>query len=147
MSNIFDYIDWRGDLSFNASSFNEIDNLILSRISYFPFDGLIKEQETITVKEAYARFNQLDTDNIHMLQKEDADLFPAVAYSNRFGNLYVKNYISERDNQAEKQFSAILSVLLFQQIKTILPIGSWTSGKFFMNVLPPLSSALLYLPY
>lgn len=111
MSNIFDYIDWRGDLSFNASSFNEIDNLILSRISYFPFDGLIKEQETITVKEAYARFNQLDTDNIHMLQKEDADLFPAVAYSNRFGNLYVKNYISERDNQAEKQFSAITFII------------------------------------
>ena len=32
MSNIVDYIKWRGDLSFEADPINEIDNLILSRI-------------------------------------------------------------------------------------------------------------------
>lgn len=111
MSNIFDYIDWRGDLSFNQSPFNEIDNLILSRVSYFPFDGLITENETITLKEAYERFQKLDLSKIHMLQKEDTDLFPAVAYSERFGNLFIKNYISKRDIQAEKQFSAITFLL------------------------------------
>lgn len=111
MSNIFDYIDWRGDLSFNQSPFNEIDNLILSRVSYFPFDGLIKENETITINEAYARFQKLDIENIHMLQKEDVELFPSVAYSKRFGGLFIKNYISKRDIQAEKQFSAITFVL------------------------------------
>lgn len=107
MSNIFDYIDWRGDLSFNQSPFNEIDNLILSRVSYFPFDGLISASETITLKEAYKRFQNIDMDNIHMLQKEDIELFPTVAYCERFGNLYIKNYISKRDAKAEKQFSAI----------------------------------------
>ena len=56
MSNIFDYIDWRGDLSFTQAPFNEIDNLILSRISYFPFDGLFEKNETITLNEAYKRF-------------------------------------------------------------------------------------------
>ena len=111
MSNIFDYIDWRGDLSFNQSSFNEIDNLILSRVSYFPFDGLISENETITIKEAYSRFQKLDLSHIHMLQKEDIDLFPAIAYSKRFGELYIKNYISKRDIEAEKQFSAITFLL------------------------------------
>ena len=111
MSNIFDYIDWRGDLSFNQSPFNEIDNLILSRISYFPFDGLISENETITIKEAYSRFQKLDLNHIHMLQKEDIELFPAVAYSERFGNLYIKGYINKRDIQAEKQFSAITFIL------------------------------------
>ena len=35
MANIFDYIQWR-DLSIEKVEFNEIDNLILARLSYFP---------------------------------------------------------------------------------------------------------------
>ena len=58
MANIFDYIDWRGDLTFLQTQFNEIDNLILSRLSYFDFDGIIKENEEITLKQAYERFEK-----------------------------------------------------------------------------------------
>ena len=29
MANIFDYLDWRADVSFSAAPFNEVDNLIL----------------------------------------------------------------------------------------------------------------------
>ena len=32
MSNVCDYIKWRGDLELSQSEFNEIDNLILSRL-------------------------------------------------------------------------------------------------------------------
>ena len=42
MANVFDYLQWRGDLTLKQSEFNEIDNLILSRFSYFPFDNLMK---------------------------------------------------------------------------------------------------------
>ena len=41
MANIFDYLIWRGDLSFLEAPFNEIDNLILARFSYFPLDEKI----------------------------------------------------------------------------------------------------------
>ena len=34
MGNILDYLDWRGDLTFEQSPFNEVDNLILSCFSY-----------------------------------------------------------------------------------------------------------------
>ena len=34
MANIMDYMDWRGDLSFEADEFNEVDNLILSQLAY-----------------------------------------------------------------------------------------------------------------
>lgn len=38
MSDIFDYIDWRGDLSFTADAFNCVDGLIYSSFSYIlPF--------------------------------------------------------------------------------------------------------------
>ena len=56
MANVFDYLKWRGDLNLEKSSFNEIDNLILSRFSYFPFDNIIKEDEVVTIKELSERF-------------------------------------------------------------------------------------------
>ena len=34
MKNIIDYIDWRGDLTFKQSSFNEIDAVIFTQIAY-----------------------------------------------------------------------------------------------------------------
>ena len=33
MANIMDYMDWRGDLSFEADEFNEVDNLILAQLA------------------------------------------------------------------------------------------------------------------
>lgn len=111
MSNILDYIDWRGDLSFKNDKFNEIDNLILSRVAYFYFDGIIKDDETISLNEAYSRFQNLDQSKVRILQKEDMDLFPAVAKSRRYGSLRLKNYVNNRDLSEEKQFSAISIIL------------------------------------
>ena len=34
MSGILDYIDWRGDLTFKDSPFNDIDNLIFTQLSF-----------------------------------------------------------------------------------------------------------------
>ena len=111
MSNILDYIDWRGDLTFKNDRFNEIDNLILSRVAYFYFEGIISEGETITLNEAYSRFQNLNQEKVRILQKEDLDLFPAVANSRRFGNLFIKNFINNRDLNEEKQFCAITILL------------------------------------
>ena len=111
MSNVLDYIDWRGDLSFIQSPFNEIDNLILSRVSYLPCDKIIEKDETVTIHDLYKRFQKLDKTTIRMLQVEDADLFPAIAKSKRFGDLFIKNYVNNRDLEQEKQFSAITIII------------------------------------
>ena len=34
MTNILDYLVWRGDLTFSQDPFNEVDSLILSEICY-----------------------------------------------------------------------------------------------------------------
>ncbi|MEE0856886.1 MAG: hypothetical protein U0L58_06315, partial [Ruminococcus sp.] len=54
MPNIFDYLNWRGDLTIEKDGFNDVDAVILSRLSYLPFDNIVKESldETITIKEA-----------------------------------------------------------------------------------------------
>ena len=33
MANIFDYLEWRGDVPFSTDPFNEVDNLVLAELA------------------------------------------------------------------------------------------------------------------
>lgn len=108
MPNILDYIKWRGDLNFNQSEFNNVDNLILSRFSYLPLDNLLTGlNEIITIKDAYLRWLKLGIKEEKILQKEDKELFLVLANSKRFGNLKITRFVNKIDNEEEKQFSAV----------------------------------------
>ena len=37
---LLDYLKWRNDISLSVSPFNDIDNVILSYVSYMNFDEL-----------------------------------------------------------------------------------------------------------
>lgn len=41
MSNLFDYLDWRGDVPFQVDPFNEVDNLVLSVLAYVELDSIV----------------------------------------------------------------------------------------------------------
>jgi len=59
MANIMDYMDWRGDLSFEADEFNEVDNLILAQLAYVDFEGIVTAEENapaVPLKEASGQF-------------------------------------------------------------------------------------------
>lgn len=43
MDTIFDYLDWRGDVPFSVSPFNEVDNYIVAKIGCCVFDGIVSE--------------------------------------------------------------------------------------------------------
>lgn len=107
MSNLFDYIKWRGDLTLSQDNFNEVDNLILARFSYFPFDELIKENEVVTIKELSERFKKKDVNKLPILWPDDVNLFPAMGETKRFGEMLATKYINKIDPEEEKQFSAI----------------------------------------
>ncbi len=105
MANILDYLTWRGDIPFSQVPLNEIDSLILSRISYFPFDNLFQGEEKITIEKAYKRFRKEKDKTV--LQVDDLDLFPAVAKCARYKDLVLLDYINKVEPKEEKQFSAI----------------------------------------
>lgn len=111
MANIMDYIKWRGDLSFKQSEFNDVDNLILSRLSYFCLDGILERHEKITIKQAYERTLKMEIPPEKILQKEDIDLFPALAKSRRFGRLYITEFENKAELEQEKQFSAVTIII------------------------------------
>lgn len=104
MPNIFDYLKWR-DLKLEKVEFTEVDNLILSRLAYFPLDNVVENAE-ITVKEAYEKYLNVKQKG-RILQEEDSQLFPLLANSIRFGELKLTEYVNKIDLNNEEQFSAV----------------------------------------
>ena len=115
--NMMDYLDWRGDLSFEASPFNEVDNLILAWLSYVDYDQIVPAEGKgeITIAEAALRFFQ-----IHSQEELDADrsfvrkapsLLRSAATTRRFSGVLLRNYVSRLDEDEALQFSVVELVL------------------------------------
>lgn len=150
MANIFDYMEWR-DIELTKVEFNEIDNLILSRLSYFPLDDLIRNEEEITIKEVYDRYKK-SKNATRILQKEDADLFPVLANSKRFGRMQLTQYINKIDQIQEKQFSAVTILMPDDTIYvsyrgTDNTIVGWKEdfNMSFIEIVPAQVEAVIYL--
>ena len=79
MANIFDYIAWRGDLRFDFRPFNELDGLVLCRMSYLPCDNILGEAPMSLPELADALINPL----IRKSEKRDVieKLFPQSVWS------------------------------------------------------------------
>lgn len=117
MGNIMDYISWRGDLSFEQSQFNEVDNLILACFSYVNLDGIpaVTKQKGIGLKKLTEEFMKLHTMKELEADKSFIRLAPfmmmEMAKSVRFGKCVVRNYVNDIVREAEQQFAAMEIVL------------------------------------
>ncbi len=117
MGNIMDYISWRGDLSFEQSQFNEVDNLILACFSYVNLDGIpaVTKQKGIGLKKLTKEFMKLHTMKELEADKSFIHLAPfmmmEMAKSVRFGKCVVRNYVNDIVTEAEQQFAAMEIVL------------------------------------
>lgn len=110
MENIFYYLKWRGDLSFETSQFNDVDNLIFCAISYLKFDDCLKPYEVLTIKELFEKYkSSLKKDNIFF--KNNEKLFSLLSESVRFKNIQVARYERVNDKSIEKQFGAMTFIL------------------------------------
>ncbi|MGN1343869.1 MAG: Mbeg1-like protein [Traorella sp.] len=107
MSNIIDYLKWRGDLDFNVDPFNAIDSLVLSRLVYIRWEYILKKDETISIEEAYERFSKLDMSRIHNLADDDPYLFYWIAHSERFKRCLVSDFVNEINDYDDMQFCAL----------------------------------------
>ena len=113
MANLFDYLEWRGDLGFDVSPFNEIDSLILSQISYVNLDGVVSfdPQKSVTLLDAartYLRAHKGEKAYLgKILPPETLTLMVRAAKTKRFGALSLLGYVSRINLKEELQFSAL----------------------------------------
>ncbi|SHM41451.1 Mbeg1-like protein [Ruminococcus flavefaciens] len=111
LANILDYLDWRGDVSFSADPFNEIDGLVLSQFCYVPLEGVVSESfsETITIPEAYKIYDpeKIDKKLRIITFEQDNMLFRKLAESRRYRGTLLCGYVSMVEHSADLQFSAL----------------------------------------
>lgn len=156
MSNILDYIKWRGDLSFEASPFNEVDGLIFAKLAYIVFDEVVAEgfDNPVTLNEFYKRKKNLKDELIKMLLMKVEDfenLLKLCAKSKRFKNCKLYNYVNIVNPSKDMQFSAITFELDTGKIViayrgTDDTIAGWKED-FNMGIMKAIPSQIKALKY
>lgn len=110
MSNIIDYINWRGDLDFTQSPFNEIDNLIFTQIAYIDFDNIVSEdlRTKISLKDAWESYKDKPAKKLGAILPDEIEkLFEKMANAQRYKNMFLSGFANYIDEAKEKQFSAL----------------------------------------
>lgn len=110
MSNILDYLRWRGDLPLESVPFGEVDNLVLSELAALRWELLAQPGERATLRALQARVGEQAVSR-GMTAEDDARLLPLAAASRRFGDAVLCDYAHEFDETIGKQFAAITLLL------------------------------------
>ena len=114
MQNILDYIDWRGDISFETDGFNEVDNLIMSVLSYIEFENIVPEniEYSISLSKAAELYKKTADNNPSVdhnkFLKQVPELLEKVANSSRYKNIHLSCYEKQTDYEKSEQFSAVV---------------------------------------
>lgn len=111
MSNIIDYLDWRGDLRFDQDGFNEVDNLIFACLSYINYEGVVPDDPSsgVTLARAAAQLgaaNRLGHGGV--LIPPYHELLTKAAETIRFRGVSLSCYVSRMDETIPNQFAAVI---------------------------------------
>lgn len=161
MASLFDYLDWRGDLTFDEAEFNEVDSMILAWLSYAALDGIVpancSETDTITIEEASGQF--VKTHDVEKILRETVSftkssvlILQKLAISRRFAQLRLTGFVNQIDYKKETQFCA-MTVLLQKNRYAVVFRGtdehliSWKEdfNMSFLPVIPAQNMAVSYL--
>ena len=110
MANLFDYLDWRGDLTVEEAGINPVDGLILSCLSYVVLDHVEEKadfEKGITVERAAELFQPLTEEEKRLRDPKDEQLLTEMAGSHRFGQMKIRYYTKAFDREREEQFAAL----------------------------------------
>jgi len=132
MSNMFDYIKWRGDLDFKDSPFNVIDGMIFSQLAGIDYTGLVPGAKTvdelinnrnflgydfgdlngekylssrISIEHVAEYFKENLNDEVKLTNKQK--LIIALGTSKRYKNITMGAFIHDTNDEQQKQFSAV----------------------------------------
>lgn len=109
MGIIFDYLDQVAYDSIYDTPFNELDLLMLTEITYLPFDQIVSDQMspdcTCRLFEAAEKVPQ---DLSMLVTKNRLKLLEKVASSTRFKNIKLMGYVNDIDSDVQKQFAAMI---------------------------------------
>ena len=118
ITTVFDYLDWRGDISFSQLPPCEVDSLVFSLLSYIDFDGIVPPPDEIkgvsllaAAKKFIKKYKEDGKPDIgFIIPKDVVVLLAKAAKTKRFGEVLLSSYVNKICDGEEKQFSAITFV-------------------------------------
>lgn len=116
-TNILDYVDWRGDLSFKRSCFNEVDNLVFSSLAYMDLrQAMYDAQSTyptlsVAVDTFFKHHNYKTYKLGAILPNEIKDLALKMKDSKRYGQILLLDCVREVSIELRSQFGATAFLL------------------------------------
>lgn len=152
--NFLTYLKWRGDLSIKEHPFNEVDALILSELVYIHFENIVPgvgEEGCISIREANAKYEK-SAEREMFYYKEKEELFDVLAFSPRFADVTLCNYVSTLDKEAHEQFAAMhvnvspnLTFVAFRGTDSTVVGWREDLNMSFMMPVPAQQSAVEYV--
>lgn len=114
MANIMDYLDWRGDLTFVQSPFNEVDNLILAELSFVDLHAIIPAPGGgggMPLRAAAEAYFVSGRDKILegsvLVPAEIPAMLKKMQSTARYGELLLNCYEEHLDEERTEQFAAM----------------------------------------
>ncbi len=113
MSNVFEYVKWRGDLTFAQDPPNAVDALIFSGLAYVCYGGETEREPRAPrpLREAAEDFFCLGDCEERVRVKNDLALLRAAAASRRYGQTQLCMYRDLLIPEQETQFAAMTFLL------------------------------------
>lgn len=162
MANFYHYLEWRGDLSFDASPFNEVDALILTWLAYADLKEIVPnapDAQGILIKEAANVFfaTHEKREKVNLLDSLNPPLTATVlldrlSVCDRFKDLKLTFFVDKIDYENPMQFAAMTVILpggaLFIAYRgTDRTFVGWKEDFYIscMDEIPSQRDALLYL--
>ncbi|WP_352400188.1 Mbeg1-like protein [Anaerotignum sp.] len=156
MTNVFDYLLWRGDLTLEQSPFQDVDGLILTCLSYHFFTEVMEQYGAtpVPIEVLAQRVKDLPQEKLRMRDPQDVVLLQLMGKSLRFKNMEVCFYVDRVDLEKEAQFSAITILLgdgtfFIAYRGTDLTLIGWKEdfNMSFLDFVPAQIAAAAYLLY
>lgn len=155
MSKIFDYLNWRGDLSQTACPFSEVDIACFTQLVYLDFNGLLLDRNSsLTIKELFKKYESLNVidKNVGLVISNKAKyMFREMASLPRYKNLVVSDFVCEKCHERTKQFRAF-SIRINHNEKLVIFSGTDDSivgwqENFSMTYVDSIASAKRSVSY
>jgi hypothetical protein len=116
MATMYDYLTWRGDLTFSHAPVNEVDSLIFSTLTYAEYELIVPDTTgpfplTLSeLAEPYAACMEKQKEKIESLGffAEIHHLLEQVAQTERFGSIPLQLYETKLNAEESIQFAAMV---------------------------------------
>lgn len=113
MTDLFDYIKWRGDLTFRQDPPNAVDALIFSALAYIRYTGILENSfnSRVSLHDAAEELFAIKDHTSRVRVKRDLELLKAAAASTRFSRCFLCRYMERSIPERETQFAAVSFLL------------------------------------